>query len=254
MKTDFRDLVKCTVNDINEQEITSLFLDSLKNRNKLLLGFANVAKSIDCGRNEELKVALSRSDYIVADGIGICIAATLLCKQKLSRITGVDLFEKFIRLGVTGNYKIYFLGGTLEVNNCLKEKVANIYGAKHLICGRDGYFSNDEWNLVVDEINECRPDILFVGMSSPMKETFLAAHKDDLHVSFMMGVGGAFDVYTKKVKRAPAWTRRLGLEWLVRALREPRRMRRNFGTVTLFIIQLSLFYMRGLFSFERKKR
>lgn len=241
----FQDLVQCQVDDLSEQKITELFLNSIKERNKILLGFANVAKSIDCKRNKELKIALNKSDYIVADGVGICLAALLLCKRNLSRVTGVDLFEKFIQLAITRNARIYFLGGTVEVNNCLKEKVSRL-GANNLVFGRDGYFPQDQWKTIVNEINESAPDILFVGMSSPLKEQFLAQHKEDLQVSFMMGVGGAFDNYTGKVKRAPAWTRRLGLEWLARALREPHRMRRNFGTVFLFLCQLCFLYIRSL--------
>jgi N-acetylglucosaminyldiphosphoundecaprenol N-acetyl-beta-D-mannosaminyltransferase len=81
----------------------------------------------------------------------------------------------------------------------------------------------------VAAIAAARPDILFVAFGSPAKERFLARWKDTIGAPFVMGVGGSFDVYAGRVKRAPAWMRRVGLEWLFRVSQEPGRMWRRYA-------------------------
>jgi N-acetylglucosaminyldiphosphoundecaprenol N-acetyl-beta-D-mannosaminyltransferase len=105
-----------------------------------------------------------------------------------------------------------------------------------LVGWQNGYFKADQEADIAAAIAEARPDILFVAMSSPRKEAFLARWAGSMGVCVCHGVGGAFDVLAGKVHRAPERWQRLGLEWLYRVLQEPRRLwRRYLVTNTLFV-------------------
>ena len=100
---------------------------------------------------------------------------------------------------------------------------------------RDGYFTPEQEAEVVSDIRNSGADRLFIGMPTPRKERFLAAHRDDLNVPFIMGVGGSFDVLAGQIARAPARIQALGLEWLYRVYQEPGRMWWRYArTNTLF--------------------
>ena len=93
---------------------------------------------------------------------------------------------------------------------------------------RNGYWRAEEEAKVVKLIADSRPDLLFVAISSPKKELFLGRYQAEMKVPFAMGVGGSFDVVVGKLKRAPVWMRRCGLEWFFRFLQEPRRMFKRY--------------------------
>jgi len=125
-------------------------------------------------------------------------------------------------------FRPYLLGARQDV---LDRAVAALK-AKHptleLAGWRNGYWRTEEEAAVVAEIRRTRPDVMFVGMSSPKKEVFVQRWKAELQVPFIMGVGGTFDVVAGIVKRAPVWMQRAGLEWLYRLAQEPRRMWRRY--------------------------
>ena len=81
---------------------------------------------------------------------------------------------------------------------------------------------------MVDRINSCRPDIVWVGLGSPKQEKWMAEHRERIHAVALIGVGAAFDFHSGRVKWAPEWIRKTGLEWAYRLMVEPKRMwRRN---------------------------
>jgi N-acetylglucosaminyldiphosphoundecaprenol N-acetyl-beta-D-mannosaminyltransferase len=136
------------------------------------------------------------------------------------------------------DYPVFLLGGTREV----VERTAAVCRERHAglkIAGyHHGYFWEDE-AAVVEAIRVSGARLLFVAITSPKKENFINRWKHELGADFVMGVGGTFDVIAGKVKRAPEWMRRCGLEWLFRVLQEPRRMwRRYLGTNSRFALML----------------
>ena len=105
---------------------------------------------------------------------------------------------------------------------------------------RDGYFSDEEAPAVAQEIADSGAHMLFVAISSPKKEQFLGRYRDQMQVPFCMGVGGSFDVKSGKVKRAPEWMQKAGLEWSYRFFQEPKRMFRRNAVDTPKFIALAL--------------
>jgi N-acetylglucosaminyldiphosphoundecaprenol N-acetyl-beta-D-mannosaminyltransferase len=189
----------------------------------------NVSKVVQASHDLELRSVIAACDLINADGQPILWAARLLGTPLRERVTGVDLMGRLIERAADRGHRLYLLGARPEVVAAVATRIrAEAPGA--VVAGwRDGYWSPEEEADVVSAIAAARPDILFVAFGSPAKERFLARWKDTIGAPFVMGVGGSFDVYAGRVKRAPAWMRRFGLEWLFRVSQEPGRMWRRYA-------------------------
>lgn len=199
-------------------------------------------------QNDKILFDIYESTSIVnIDGQAVFWAAKILKKPIKERVTGVDLMGNLVEFAAKNKYTIYLLGAEESVIS----KLAEIYEKKHgfeLIVGyRNGYFETKDEQEIIDDINSKKPNILFVGMTSPKKELFLDRNKNNLkNVNFIMGVGGSFDVYAGKVKRAPKWMQKSGLEWFYRVLQEPKRMwKRYLIGNTKFILLLLKFKFKS---------
>lgn len=198
----------------------------------------NVAKIVHMQKDKELRESVLSADLINADGLPLVWVSKILNKSPLpERVTGVDLMQHLMELASAKHYKVFLLGAKEEVVS----RVVEIYSSKYspeIIAGyRNGYFTNADEPAIASAIASSGANILFVAITSPKKELFLAAYKEKLsNVHFIMGVGGSFDVIAGKVKRAPLWMQNTGLEWLFRIIQEPKRMwKRYLTTNSLFV-------------------
>ncbi len=189
----------------------------------------NAGKLVAMKSDMQLLESVNSSDIINADGQAVVWASRLLGKPLKERVAGIDLMERLVAVAAEKKYKIYFLGATPETVQKVVEVYSNLYGPEIIAGFRDGYFSEKQSPEVAEEIAKTNANILFVAISSPKKEIFLATHKKAFGpVNLIMGVGGSFDVIAGKVKRAPEWMQRSGLEWFYRFIQEPRRMWRRY--------------------------
>jgi N-acetylglucosaminyldiphosphoundecaprenol N-acetyl-beta-D-mannosaminyltransferase len=197
----------------------------------------NVAKVVNAQKDMELYESVISADIINSDGLPLVWVSKILGKPLPERVTGVDLMQRVTELAFKKKYKAYFFGASQEVVARVVEIYKNQFSTEMIGGFRNGYFKPEEENGIAREIADSGSDILFVAITSPKKEIFLHRHKETLkNVSFIMGVGGTFDVVAGKVKRAPRWMQKSGLEWFFRVLQEPRRMwKRYLITNTLFI-------------------
>ncbi|WP_176365091.1 WecB/TagA/CpsF family glycosyltransferase [Pseudoalteromonas ulvae] len=198
----------------------------------------NVNTIIEAQHSGLIRDFIECADIVNIDGMGIILACKLFSIQPPERVTGVDLFYDLLKLSDIKKYKVYFLGATQETIDILNQKVMMEFPNVTIAGSKNGYFNND-FDSVIAEINECEPDLLFIGMKSPEKEILAYKYKELLKVKMIVGVGGTFDVYTGKVKRAPIWIQNIGFEWLYRVYQEPRRMWKRYLTSnTKFLILL----------------
>ncbi|HMV63665.1 MAG TPA: WecB/TagA/CpsF family glycosyltransferase [Zoogloea sp.] len=188
----------------------------------------NVDKIVKASRDPVLRNIINGCDLINADGMPVVWASRLLGKPLKERVTGVDLFESLMERSAEKGWRVFLLGAREEVVS----RVAQIYPARYpglTIAGyRNGYWKPEDEAGVANAIAATRPDILFVAISSPKKENFLARYQAAMKIPFAMGVGGTFDVAVGLVRRAPVWMQKAGLEWFYRFLQEPRRMFRRY--------------------------
>jgi N-acetylglucosaminyldiphosphoundecaprenol N-acetyl-beta-D-mannosaminyltransferase len=187
----------------------------------------NVAKVVNAQKDAELKGSIEACDIINVDGMGVVWGCRALGLDVPERVAGVDLFMNLIKLSEDKGFPVFLLGARDDVVKkaaaTLKQKYPNLKVAGY----HHGYFWGDE-ATVVKQIKESGARLLFVAITSPKKENFINKWKDELGVDFVMGVGGTFDVVAGKVKRAPLWMQKYGLEWLYRVIQEPRRMWKRY--------------------------
>lgn len=193
-----------------------------------------------------LRNAVNSCDIINVDGAGVVLAARIFGLPVPERVAGIDLFERLLVYSEEKGRTVYFLGATDSVVRELVTVVKKNHPKIRIGGYHHGYFWDDE-AAVVQEIHDSKSDLLFVGIVSPLKEKFIEQWKDELGVTFAMGVGGTFDVVSGKTKRAPQWMQAVGMEWFFRVLQEPRRMwKRYLFTNSRFAVMiLSRLFHRG---------
>lgn len=188
----------------------------------------NVDKIVKANRDPALREIINRCALINADGMPVVWASRFLGKGLRQRVTGVDLFEHLMERAAERSWRVFLLGAQQDVVSKVKWIYEQRYRGLDVVGFRNGYWSTEEEQGVVELIKVSRPDILFVAISSPNKERFLDRYQAELRIPFAMGVGGTFDVAVGDVKRAPLWMQNAGLEWFYRFLQEPRRMFRRY--------------------------
>jgi len=207
----------------------------------------NADKVVKAHFDPELRSIVNACDLINADGMPIVWASWVLGRPLKERVTGVDLFERLVERCAEKRWGIYLLGAKPAV----VQRVADVLRERHpqlrIVGYRDGYWTASEEAAVAAEVAAAGPEVLFVAISSPMKERFLGRYQPEMKVPFAMGVGGTFDVVAGQTKRAPSWMRRFGFEWFYRFLQEPRRMFRRY-----FIDDMYFFWLLAV-EFVRRR-
>ena len=210
----------------------------------------NTAKLVYAQSDEELRAALEACHIINVDGMGVVWGMRVLGYGVPERVTGIDLFHQLLQMSARRDFPVFLLGARQEVvdqtRQCLEQRYPSLSISGH----HHGYFWENE-EAVVSAIRDSGAKLLFVAITSPDKERFINRWKDQLGVDFVMGVGGTFDVVAGRVKRAPVWMQKAGLEWFYRVLQEPRRMWKRYAvTNTIFAWMIFL----GIFSQEFRER
>jgi len=231
-----RHILGVPVHAMTMDEVLELLDSVIAGRQLLQIGVVNAAKVVNMYRDSKLREDVLSSDLILADGAAVVWASRILKQPLPERIAGIDLMYELFRKGHEKEYRIFCLGATEEVSAEIERRVHRDYPNVKLVGRHHGYFSSDEEEGIAKKIADAEPDILFVAMTSPKKEHFLARWSGVINVPITHGVGGSFDVMAGKVERAPEIWQKLGLEWLYRVKQEPGRLwKRYFVTNTLFI-------------------
>lgn len=175
-------------------------------------------------KNDELFSALSSADLVLADGIGIISAAKRMGTPLPERVTGIDtaysVIEKLAEVGGS----VYLLGAKPGAAELAAEKLTEKLAMLRVVGTHDGYFDDD--TEIIKDVTEKSPDLLAVCLGSPRQEIWVYENKEKLSgIGAVICLGGALDVWSGNIKRAPSLFIKLHLEWLWRMLREPKRMK-----------------------------
>ena len=214
----------CPIDILTMAETVDIARKAIRSREQLQHVALNVAKFVNMRSDPVLAADVASSDIVGIDGMGIVWGARALGLPATSRVTGVDLLSELLKICAQDGFRPYFLGATPAVLHQAARSAREKYPSLVFAGLQHGYFTSEQEGDVVLDIRSSGADCLFIGMPTPRKERFLAAHRDELGVPFIMGVGGAFDVLAGAVQRAPIVMQQLGLEWLYRVYQEPGRM------------------------------
>ena len=221
--------------------------EAIRARKRLAIGVVNAAKMVNMRKSPELFEDVSSSDLVLADGMAVVYASKILGPTLPERVAGIDLMTGILERGNERNYKVYCLGATEEVSRTVTEKFSEQYPGVQIVGRRNGYFNDDEEEAIARDIANCSPDVLFVAITSPKKERFMARWSNMLNTTVIHGVGGSFDVVAGLVERAPDRWQRMGLEWLYRVKQEPGRLWKRYLVTNLaFMRMVGAAWFRGL--------
>jgi N-acetylglucosaminyldiphosphoundecaprenol N-acetyl-beta-D-mannosaminyltransferase len=189
----------------------------------------------------KLRDVILSADIVLADGAPIQWFCRRLGYTEVHHITGVEFAEAILERSGEKGWRLFFLGASPQN---LGQALANIksrHDHPQIAGSHDGYFGPEEIAAVIEEIDSCKPDILFLGLGMPQKEYFISDHFDRIGAHFLLPVGGAFDIWAGVKKRSPVVLQRMGLEWLQRSLYD-RNKARNVFTYGFSFFKDLLFY------------
>ena len=177
-------------------------------------------------RDKVLRDSICKSSLIIPDSSGITWAARFLGNPDVKQLAGIDLMGRICALSAESGFSVFLLGSRPGVAGDAAQNLSKLYPGLKITGVHHGYFRDDEENIIFSRITEISPDILFVGLEVPRQELWIAKNLSRLKVPVVMGIGGSFDVISKRLKRAPGWMRGMYLEWFFRFLQQPWRIKR----------------------------
>lgn len=140
------------------------------------------------------------------------------------RVSGVDIVVRLAQVSAQTGVRLYLLGAQPGVAEEAAERLQTRFPGVHIAGCQHGYFPPEAEADIVRQIREAQPDVLCVAMGIPKQEKWIDRHRDALKVPVSIGVGGTFDVLSGRVRRAPLWMQRMGMEWLWRVGHNPRKI------------------------------
>ena len=189
---------------------------------------------MECRRDPMLRKIHNEAGMVTPDGVPLVHFLRLTGKKRTERVYGPDLMREMTAISAPRGYRHFYYGGDVGVAEKLKETLVRSAPGLQVV----GTFSPpframtpEEDRAVVETINAARPHIVWIGLSTPKQERWMAEHLGRIEAPVMIGVGAAFDFLAGTKRQAPRWMQRHALEWLFRLCSEPRRLWRRYATI-----------------------
>lgn len=235
------------IDRITRDEAGTITENLIKESNKSckMIFAPNVEFIMYAQKDKEFAKILKQSSLSTPDSVGIMIGAKLQKKSFKERIPGQSYFRKIIELSNEKGYSIYLLGGKPGIAEITKENLKKLFPNVNIVGIHHGYFDKNEEKEVIKEINTLQPNVLFVALGAPKQEKWIYEHRNELKVDVAAGQGGTYDYEAGRIKRAPVFIQKLGIEWLWRLCREPSRIKRQ--------LVLPVYLFKVLFAKDKTK-
>ncbi|OGK37501.1 hypothetical protein A3F03_03700 [Candidatus Roizmanbacteria bacterium RIFCSPHIGHO2_12_FULL_41_11] len=230
-----KNILKTGISDATKTEILEYILKGLeKETKKYFIVTPNPEILMLANKDLRYKKILNSAKLALPDGVGVMLAGRIMKREFKQRIPGVDLVESLCRAVEEKPITVGFLGGgrgiAEKTAECLVKKFPNL----KVVFTASGSPDDKTVRLVKDQKKEI--DILFVAFGSPKQEIWIYENLDKLPVKVAIGVGGAFDFLSGRVKRSPLWIRKIGFEWLFRLIYQPWRAKRQASLIKFIFL------------------
>ncbi|NLY20491.1 MAG: WecB/TagA/CpsF family glycosyltransferase [Tissierellia bacterium] len=215
-------------------KIVSDFLDGEDTK----VGFTpNTEIVMACRDDLENRKLVNSADLVVPDGIGLIYASKIHKKPLKERVTGFDISMNILKMGREKPIKLYLLGGKDGIAKMAKANIERDYEGIEVVGYHHGYFKGSQFDIyddekeqnIIEEINELKPDVIFVGFGFPRQEKWIAHNRDILNTKFLIGNGGVIDILAGVTKETPKIFVKLNLEWFYRLIKQPSRIIRQIA-------------------------
>ncbi len=247
MQRDLVTIFGVDIDNITADEAGKRTVELVKQSNKSckIIVAPNTEFIMMAQKDKEFYDILKKASLATPDSIGVIIGGKLQKKPFKERIPGQTYFRKAIEHGTKEGLTFYFLGGKEGIAEKAKENVLKDFPECKIVGCHEGFFEKDSEEEVIKQINELQPNVLFVALGAPLQEKWIAKHQHELKVDVATGQGGTFDYEAGRIPRAPKWIQKIGMEWLWRLCREPKRIVR-MRVLPIFLIKI-------LFAKDKKK-
>jgi len=233
-------LLGVKISPVGIEEAIEEIIKSIPKRSGDFFCFVNTHTVMEGYRNPEIANIFDKATANFPDGMGVVWALKTLGHKFKGRVRGTDITLALCSYASKNNLKIFLYGNTEETLLALKEKLITLFPEIHIagmISPPFRELTEEEDEKIIIEINETDPDILFVSLGAPKQEKWMASHKGKIK-AIQLGVGAAFDFITGKVKPAPIWMQKAGLEWLYRLPQQPIKTTKRMLLAPEFIYQV----------------
>lgn len=220
------------IDAVTMAEAIAAFEQFIGRRHPALAFSLNVDICMKIRRDLELQKIFAQTDLVLVDGTPMMWAARFLGSALPGRVSGADFLPAFCRVAADRGYRLFLLGGLPGVaerakqwlqSSCPGAQVVGVYAPPL------GFEHDERENArIVSMVRAASPDVLFVAFGAPKDQKWLFRFREALQVPISMGVGSSFDYLAGRLKRAPQWVQRCGLEWTYRLAQEPRRLWRRY--------------------------
>jgi len=204
-------------------------------------------------QDREFRSVLNSADVATPDGMPVVWALRSFGALGQQRVYGPTLMLQLCEAAVRRGHRIFLYGGRSEVLPALCEQLKAPYPALMIVGTYSPPFrppTTEEDERVKQMIRDSGADLIFVGISTPKQEKWMALHQQDFPGKVLVGVGAAFDIRAKRVRQAPSWMQRAGLEWFFRLLMEPARLWKRYLLITPQFLPLWALQKMGILRYD----
>ena len=235
---EIRDIVESLNVDLFDFESSLHFVQQYMREKKGMNIVTINPEMIQLGKvNDLFGRVINEADLVIPDGVGIKLALKIKGINQ-ENIPGIEFAKRLIGICDLEGFSIGLLGAKEEVVQRAAKNLRSEFKNLNITYIRNGYFSEQEENIIEQELKEISPKVVFVALGAPKQELLISKLKINMPETIFIGVGGSFDVWSGMIKRAPLMWQKLGLEWLYRTIKEPSRFKRIFPTLPMFVIRV----------------
>lgn len=224
----------------SDKELENSIVTDINHNKKSTIIAINPEKILNARKSKKLLNLLNESTYRIPDGIGVVIASKIKNGKVKKRITGIDTMLMICNLANKYGYKVFMYGAKEQALRLAIDNLRQTFPKINIVGCMNGYEKDDA--KIIDAINKSKAQILFVALGSPKQEFWIKKNMERINANIFQGVGGSFDVISGNIKRAPKWMQKIGVEWLYRLIKEPKRI---FRQTKLFKFIMLIFMERG---------
>ena len=232
------------ISALNLQSALAEVAEAVRNRRKGYICVTGVHGVMEAQSNEAFRKILNNAFLCTPDGMPMVWVGKMNGQREMSRVYGPDLMLDICQWSETNPCRHFFFGGAPGVADSLAEKLKTRFPKMQIAGSYTPPFrplNPEEENDLREKIRAAQVDIVWVGLSTPKQEKFMAEYLPKLDTTLMVGVGAAFDFLSGRVKQAPRWMQRSGLEWFYRLCSEPRRLAgRYFKNNPVFVAKIAM--------------
>jgi N-acetylglucosaminyldiphosphoundecaprenol N-acetyl-beta-D-mannosaminyltransferase len=237
-----------TIDNVDTQTALTFVEEYLQERDRKIICAKNVALVVECNRDAFLREFYENADLVTVDGRPLVYLSRFFGNGLPEMVGGPNLWYRIIELARRRRYSVYLLGSTQSVVEKAIDNLLKKYPGLRIAGFQNGYFRESETQDVIRKVRDQKPDILLLGLPTPMKERLALLISQEIPSSLCVAVGGAFDVFAGEKRLAHPFVSRICMEWFYRMMQDPKRLlMRYLRTNSLFLLLLIRETKRKLF-------